>query len=330
MLLYIIFFRLRIDHLEKRKNKNFDLWNEKLFPYLDNTLAITELTKLVKKRDIDTFIEFLFGYLEGIKGSDAEKIRHIFREMKLVDRERYFLLKSNKEWRRALAAYRLGQIRARETEEELIQALSDKSDLVSYAASSALMKIGERKSIAKILTILLAKETLSGELFAEIILGYGKGVVSEIAQALTIYFDLPRSRTKIIDFLGYFKRVEIAPFLIKLLETTKSDEEKIHVIKALGNLTAIDSFPALVRCLKSPNPTIKSQAAKALGSFKDESAFPVLSELLEDRDWWCRYHAATAIFKTGVAGEVYLKKLSAKTTDSFARDIIKQVVAVTP
>lgn len=289
-------------------------------------MYLSDFTKLIKKKDTDMFIEFLFYFLENIKGDDAKRIRRIFKGLGLIERELYYLLNSKQEWRRALAAHRLGQIKTKDAKKELIQALTDKSDLVSYTAAAALMKIGDRNSIGEILAILLTKETLSGELFAEVILGYGKGVVSEISETLSIYNQLPRSRTKIIDFLDYFKRVEIAPFLIKLLETSKNDEEKIHVIKALGNLTDIESFPALVKCLNSSNSTIKSQAAKALGNFKEESAFESLSELLDDKDWWCRYHAAMAICKTGESGKNYLEKLFNKKTDPFAKDIIKQVL----
>jgi hypothetical protein len=325
-LIYIIFRRINFYFLEKRKKKNSDLWSENLFNYLERKIYISDFAKLIKKKETDMFIEFLFYFLENIKGDDAKRIGRLFKGLGLLERELNFLVNSKHDWRRALAAYRLGQIRTKNAKKELIQALTDKSDLVSYTAAAALMKIGDRDSIGEILAILLSKDGLSGELFAEILLGYGKGVVAELSETLSIYNQLPRSRTKIIDFLGYFKRVEIAPFLIKLLETSTNNEEKIHVIKALGNLTDIESFPALVKCLDNSNLTIKSQAAKALGNFKEESAFGPLSELLDDKDWWCRYHAALSIYKTGESGKIYLKELFEKKTDPFAKDVIKQVI----
>ncbi|QPJ64347.1 MAG: HEAT repeat domain-containing protein [Candidatus Nitrohelix vancouverensis] len=325
---YIIYVRVKSDFYENRKKKNFDLWSVQLFQYLSEELPDAQFDMVVKNKDLEMFIEFLFYYLENIRGGDAKKIRNIFREQGLLDRELEQLRDSSDYFRRALAAYRLGQIRADEAKKDLAEALSDENDLVSYAASTALMKMGDSKSVGKILAILLAKENLSGEMFAEILLGYGKGVVAEISESLAIYNELPRSRTKILDFLGHYRRVEVAPFLTQLLETSNSDEERIHVIKALGNLVEIGSFPALVRCLKNHNPTIRSQAAKALGNFKDETAFEALAGLLGDQDWWCRFHAATAIFKTGRSGEDYLRKLFKETEDPFTRDVIRQLVNV--
>ncbi len=328
LFVYILLFRIKSFFNEKKRKKNYNLWSQQLFAFLDADSSSSDLKFNIRNKDIDMFIEFLFYYLENIKGEDAKKIRGIFKGMGLLDRELEFLTHSKNLWRRSLAAFRLGQVKAPEAKEALIESLSDESDLVSYTASAALMKIGDRESIGKILGILLAQEDLSGELFAEIILGYGSDVVSEVSQALSIYNELPRSRTKIIDFLGHYRRVEIAPFLISLLTTSENAEEKIHVIKALGNLIEPKSFPALVSCLKNSNPTIRSQAAKALGYFKDEAAFDELAELLSDKDWWCRYHAALAIFKTGESGKLFLKKLYKETKDPFARDVIQQLMVV--
>jgi hypothetical protein len=328
LFIYIVYIRIKLTLLRKRKEKNFNFWSEKLFLYLDQQSLISGLDIKVAQRDIDMFIEFLFYYLNNIKGDDAEKVRSIFRDLNFVDREIDLLSNSSSYWKRALAAYRLGQMKAVEAKSELGQSLHDKNDLVVSAAAGALMKIGDKDSIGKVLVVLLNKENLSGELFAEILLGYGKGVAVEISESISIYNDLPKSRTKIIDFLSYYRRIEIVPFLMKLLETTTDEEEKIHVIKALGNITAIQAFPLLVRYLRSSNPTIKSQAAKSLGYFKEESAFDALSELLEDKDWWCRYHAAMAIFKTGESGREYLKSLLKKTDDPFAKDVIRQMVNV--
>ena len=46
-LVYIIFFRIKIFFLEKRKKKNFDFWSENLFNFLERKIYISDFAKLI-------------------------------------------------------------------------------------------------------------------------------------------------------------------------------------------------------------------------------------------------------------------------------------------
>jgi HEAT repeat protein len=132
------------------------------------------------------------------------------------------------------------------------------------------------------------------------------------------------SRIKIISFIGHIKRVEGIPILIDLLRKSKNDEETISAIKALGNLEAESSIPLLLDHLNSEHPVIRAQSAKALGAFKDERTAKPISRLLEDTDWWCRFHAASSIYQLGEAGKECLQNFLKTTRDPYAKGIITQ------
>ncbi len=177
--------------------------------------------------------------------------------------------------------------------------------------------------------VILENEDLAEELLDEIILKYKNSEFIYLEKILSKKEKVypVSSRIKMIDFIGYIRRVEGIPVLIDILKKSKNDEETISIIKALGNLGAAESAPLLVDHLESEHPVIRAQAAKALGVFKDEKAAKPISRLLEDRDWWCRYHAASSIHQMGEAGKICLQNFLKITKDPFAKGIITQFLS---
>lgn len=180
------------------------------------------------------------------------------------------------------------------------------------------------KKSKKAIRILLEDENLSDELFAEILLKYKNPEELEILLSQKVPEYPKSSMSKIFDYIGYLNRLEGVPILIDLLKKSENDEQTIRLIKALGNLGAEEAMPLLVDFLKNGHPVIRAQAAKALGALKDETAAKPLSALLEDKDYWCRYYAASSIFNMGKKGKEFLLKFFGETRDPFAKDMITQ------
>jgi len=189
--------------------------------------------------------------------------------------------------------------------------------------------INHLKISKKAISIILEDEDRAEELLDEIIYQYQNNKSIDLDKILSKKEkEFPASsRIKMIDFIGYTNRVEGGPVLIDLLKNSKNDEETISVIKALGNLEAEESIPLLLDHLKSEHPVIRAQAAKALGTFEDERTAKPISRLLEDKDWWCRFHAASSIYQMGEAGEECLQNFHKNTKDPFAKDIIVQFLS---
>lgn len=181
----------------------------------------------------------------------------------------------------------------------------------------------------KAVSIIMEDDDLAQELLDEIILEYEKNksinlekILGRKEQEYSV-----SARIKMIDFIGYIKRVEGIPILIEVLKKSRNDEEIISVIKALGNLEAEESAPLILDHLSSKHPVIRAQAAKALGAFNYESATKSISRLLEDRDWWCRFHAASAIHRMGEVGKKCLESFFKTTKDPYAKGIITQFLS---
>ena len=193
-----------------------------------------------------------------------------------------------------------------------------------FRTEKGLALINCLKNSKKALSAILEDEDLAGELLDEIIHQYQNNEFIDLDKILSKKEkSYPvSSRIKMIDYIGHIKRVEGAPVLIDRLRKSKNDEETISVIKALGNLEVRESMPLLLDYLKSGHPVIRAQAAKALGPLKDERTVKPISRLLEDKDWWCRFHAASSIGQMGEAGKECLQSFLKNTKDPFAKDII--------
>ena len=185
------------------------------------------------------------------------------------------------------------------------------------------------QSTKKPIGIIMEDDDLAEELLEEIILqcqSSGSIDLEKILGKKEQEYSVS-ARIKMIDFIGYIKRVEGIPILIDILTKTKNDEETISTIKALGNLEAEESIPLLLKHLNSNHPVIRAQSAKALGNLNYESAAEPISRLLEDKDWWCRFHAASSIYQMGEVGKECLKNFFKRTKDPYAKGIITQFLS---
>ena len=92
-------------------------------------------------------------------------------------------------------------------------------------------------------------------------------------------------------------------------------------------MEAEESIPLLLDHLNSEHPVIRAQSAKALGILNYEGAAEPISRLLEDKDWWCRFHAASSMHQMGEVGKKCLQNFLETTKDPYAKGIIVQFLS---
>ena len=402
LFLYVIYLRIQFNRYQNLKALKFEIWEENLLPLIIDGSDISTLVKTIKKSEYELFGEFITPYLNDTKGDTLARMINILREIGVVERERFHLKHSHSNWRRALAVQRLGAFKDIHNVKDLVKALHDKEITVALNAAGALLKMGDRQLLKKVISALLQNDLVTEELFAEVLLKFERSInletflcqeidkypiparykitnllqpiigtssgdklikrlnstkktisiiledddlAKELLHEITFHIENNKSidlekllskkekeysvsaRIKMIDFIGYIKRVEGIPVLIDLLRKTRNDEEAISLIKALGNLEAEEAIPLLMERLNSKHPVIRAQAAKALGNLGYEKAAQPISRLLEDKDWWCRFHAASSIYQMGQIGRECLQNFFKRTNDPYAKGIITQFLS---
>lgn len=326
LVLYTIFLRIAFKANQRLRKRQFEVWENLNLKYLSGEASAEEIAKIVENRYFGLFSEFMEKYLETLRGEDFQNLTYLLKKIGLFD---YNLnrLHSRKKWDRVYAAFFLGLMRDREATAELQKGLKEKNYLVSFACAMALAKIGDRQSLEETLSLLTKREDLGPDRAAECLLEFGRGICGELALFLGKEDIHSRWKYLIIDLIGYWQDLAAGPTLLELLNTSQDDETKLRCIKSLGEMSYLESAPALAAYLDDENGLIRSEAARSLGRIGASEYSDKMIKSLNDTNWWVRYNAARALADFGEEGVALLKKMAAQKGDSDARDISAHILS---
>ena len=121
------------------------------------------------------------------------------------------------------------------------------------------------------------------------------GDVAYLVQALTD----PDHCASAARFLAELGAQDAAIQIVKLLDVT-DPTVRAQAAKALGTLRAKAAVPRLIETARDdPDDVVRSYAVGGLGRIGDDEANPTLEALLSDNEVWIRRGAATALAETG-------------------------------
>ena len=108
--------------------------------------------------------------------------------------------------------------------QDIVKALHDKEITVALNAAGALLKMGDRQLLKKVISVLLQNELVTEELFAEVLLKFERSINLEtfLSQEIDKY-PIP-ARYKIINLIEPIVRTESGSSLIKRL---RSEERRV-------------------------------------------------------------------------------------------------------
>jgi hypothetical protein len=106
----------------------------------------------------------------------------------------------------------------------------------------------------------------------------------------------------------------------------ESPEVLICVLRAALAPALRDDVLVLVR---HEDWRVRMHAAKALGRLGVRSDVPILIGMLADREWWVRYRCAQVLVGLPFLTRTEVKQMAQDTTDRFAGDMLRQVLAET-
>ena len=326
LVLYVISLRIALNASQRSKKRQFQIWENLVLRYLSGETSTEKISKAVKTKYFGLFAEFMEKYLKTLKGEDFQNLSYLLKEMGLFD---YNLkrLTSKKKWRRVYAAFFLGLMRDKEAVPGLQKGLKDKDYLMSFASATALAKIGEKQHLKETLSLLTKREDLGPDKAAEVLLEFGNGICGELSLLLDKEDIHRKWKYLIIDLLGYWQYLESGPTLLKLLNTSKDSEMKIRSIKSLGEMSYIESAPALGAHLDDENWLIRSEAARALGKIGASEYSDKMVKSLSDKNWWVRYNAAQTLAGFGEEGITLLKRMAKQEKNSDARLISTHILS---
>jgi HEAT repeat protein len=233
------------------------------------------------RRDEEVFAELLSGYARALRGESLTRIATYFESNGGVDAQ-LRLLRRHSAWRRATAAFHLGDMRSGRAIPALAHALDDRSRDVRMAAVRSLGSLGAVDTIEP-----LVAAGVSGRVPRDVVglalFDIGPPAVARLVE-LSSHAD-PEMRADAITLIGVLGTAGDADPMLDHLADPSADV-RASTASALGRLGAADARDALLTALDDRVPAVCAAAAHALGQIGGrravEKLLPVArSELFE-------------------------------------------------
>ena len=206
----------------------------------------------------------LSRYSRELAGEGSLEIATFFEESGGVDRE-LAALTHRRVWRRATAAFALGDMASKRAVPALLNALKDRDRSVRAAAARSLGRLSAPDGVGPLLRALVLRE-IPHVTAAHALLAIGE---------------------------------EALPGLTELAADPDA-EIRASAIELIGLLGDASEGPGLARHLRDPSAEVRAKAARALGRLGAAEATEQLCRALEDRISFVRVAAAHAL---GVVGD---------------------------
>ena len=210
--------------------------------------------------DGEVFAELLGGYSLVVRGAPRQRIAAYFESTGAVD-EQLELLGSRRAWRRATAAFALGDMGSAHAVPALLRALDDKRRAVRAAAARSLGRIGSEDAIEPLVTAGVERR-IPRDVALLALFDVGPPAVPTLLELRQ--HDEPLVRAAAIELVGHLGEARDSGPLPAMLRDT-SAVVRAAAAGALGRLGASAARDALVDALDDRVPEVRVAAASALG-----------------------------------------------------------------
>jgi len=187
-------------------------------------------------------------------------------------------LRDRRAWRRATAAYRLGDMACGDATPALLDALADSDADVRAAAARSLGRLGAGEASGALVEALVASSVPRAIAFRAI-LDVGPDALRDVRRLAAD----PALRAAAVELLGWLGDASDDALLIDAVDDP-SAEVRARAAAALGRLASADGAEALTRALDDRVYFVRLHAARALGHVGERDAVPrLLRQAREDR-----------------------------------------------
>lgn len=263
--------------------------------------------------DLEALATLLLRYGRALAGGARERIAAFCESEGLIDRE-VAALHDRRAWRRAKAAFALGDMASRRAGPALLRALSDGERDVRTAAARSLGRLGI-EGAAGPLTQALAERAVPVAVVGQALLSLGVGAAPRLRTLLTHESsDMRAAATELLGLAGDAGDAEAVAELV----VDPAAEVRAQACRALARLGAEDAVAELKRALSDRIPFVRTQAARALGAAGDAGATPLLVEQARDDAYEPAHAAAQAL--TAAAPDALMRASAAPDASSHLRE----------
>lgn len=296
-----------------------DAWREALHRSLDG--AQGELPPIGKDL-LPDFVGYWNHMRATLKGAAAVGLSQLLHAGGLEERV-LAMLESPSLRMKLLAATALGFMREERAWDALARIARDPSAPLSFAAAQALVRIAPAAALDLLATDIVEREDWSiarlGGLFREI------GPDAITAALARIVASRPRRGAhRAVKLARFGQRSRMQGAVRDWLRT--SDDPEV-LAAALDYADFAEDMPYLRGAARHADWRVRMASARALGRVGSREELATLLQLLQDPQWWVRYHAAQAITRLHGLAPAEVEALQGRSRDPFAADMLAHALA---
>ena len=244
----------------------------------------------LQRRELEALAEVLTRYASLLTGEARRRIASYFERAGLVEKE-ITALRSWRSWRRAYAAYLLGETASGIAVPALLQALGDRSRDVRGAAARSLGKLRAVDAVPE-LTSVMSRSAVPRVVAGDALLAIGPPALGPLRELMVA--DEAETRATATELVGRLGHAEDAVALAARLEDSSS-EVRARAARALGRVGGASEVARLRTALQDPDPSVRAAAASSLGSIGDAESALVLEEIARSDQFTPARYAARAL-----------------------------------
>jgi HEAT repeat protein len=233
-----------------------------------------EPAPVLSQHEAEVFASIVARYSAQIRGEAEREIARFFEGSGAVANS-LEALHDRRAWRRAEAAYALGDMASTQAIPPLLEALSDSSRDVRGAAARSLGRLGADAAVVPLVRA-IAHEEIPRGVAGQALLELGDATLPAL-RALTADED-PDLRETAVELLGILGSPADEAILVQRLRDS-SAEVRARATRALGRLAAADAADAVRAALQDRIPFVRAAAARAIGEIGDRASAAALLEL---------------------------------------------------
>ncbi|MBV9604899.1 MAG: HEAT repeat domain-containing protein [Solirubrobacterales bacterium] len=225
----------------------------------------------------EALADLLGRYARAVRGPTHDHIVEYFAREGMLDRELAVLAQARKGWRRATAAFRLGDIGSVDAAPALVRALEDPDRSVRIAAARSLGRLRVPDAGAALVAAAAQRRAPAG-LVRWALLQVGPPALPELRALLSSPNE--RERAAALQLIGLLGGPSDAAEAEARLRDS-SALVRTQAARALGRVGGERNLAALLGALEDRIPPVRGAAATSLGYLRDPRALDALTEHAE-------------------------------------------------
>jgi HEAT repeats len=320
LLLLTVALRISLKRRERHTLQFIAVWRPVLMNALNDPLGCA--LPVLQARDWLSFFK-LWNYLqESLRGEATDSLNQVARRLHADTRARN-LLRQGDRAERLIAILTLGNLRDRESWDDLLASAAGRDTIASLNAARALIQIDPIAGVDHLMPLVLSRQDWDIARLARM-LGEARVAFGQLLTH-TIVGQKAHPLLRALQLVEALRLQLPSTTLLYLLH--RRHQPPAVLAAALRVPQGAAALPTVRELLGHREWRVRAQAVYALSRIGDAADVPLLTAGLQDEEWWVRYAAANALASLPFLGHEGLAALQSTMPDAAARQMLAQVSA---